>query len=215
VKRLVRRLTDDGGEVRACYEAGPTGYELQRTLERGGIVCDVVAPALVPQKAGDRVKTDRRDALNLARLLRAGMLTEVRPPTSAEEAVRDLCRTRYTVTRDLSRCRNRLKMFLLRRNRVAPGPNHWTRGHHGWLRTQTFNEVADNYAFEDLYRGVLQPEDRRKALDQRLTELAEQEPYRAPVAHLRCFRGIDTVVAMTVVTELHGFERFRSPPVSA
>lgn len=128
VKRLVRRLTSEGGEVRACYEAGPTGYELQRTLERGGIVCDVVAPGLVPQKAGDRVKTDRRDALNLARLLRAGMRTEVRPPSSAEEAVRDLCRTRHTVTQDLTRCRNRLKMFLLRRNRVAPGPSHWTRG---------------------------------------------------------------------------------------
>ena len=164
----------------------------------------MVAPALTPQAPGGA-------GLKLARLLRAGLLTEVRTPSPAEEAVRDLCQTRYTGTHDLTRSRNRLKMFLLRRNRVARGLCHWARGHHEWLRAQTFEEPADTYTYQDLYRSVVQLEARLKALDGWLAHFAEQVPYREVVARLRCFRGVDTQRAMTLVTEPHGFGRFTSP----
>ncbi|MBE7484729.1 MAG: transposase [Polyangiaceae bacterium] len=111
IRRLVRRLERDagGGEVRICYEAGPCGYALQRRLEAAGpVVCEVVAPSLIPRKPGERVKTDRRDARKLAELYRAGMLTMVSPPTPEQEAIRDLCRCREDVRADLGRCRHRL-----------------------------------------------------------------------------------------------------------
>lgn len=211
IKRLAQKLRKHSDTVVTAYEAGPTGFQLQRTLERLGITCKVVAPALIPKKVGERIKTDRRDAKKLAELLRAGMLTEVRAPTPEEEAVRDLCRTRWAVKQDLIRCRHRLKHFLLRRDRLFSGPNHWTKSHHEWLRKVTFAHEADNLSYNELYRGVTQLEDRVKHLDEVITQCSEQPPYKEPCAHLRCFRGMDTLIAMTILTELHGFGRFLSP----
>lgn len=116
VRRLARKLEREAaGEVRCCYEAGPCGYALQRQLEAAGVICEVVAPSLIPFKPGERIKTDRRDAIKLAELLRAGMLTEVHAPTEDEEAVRDLCRCREDAREDLTRVRHRMSKFLLRR----------------------------------------------------------------------------------------------------
>src|SRR3954464_15821315 len=128
VRRLVARF-DDPGHLRACYEAGPTGYELQRLLARMRVRCDVVAPSLIPRAPGDRVKTDRRDARRLARLHRAGELVAIRVPSEVEEAVRDLCRARADVVDDRRRARQRLGKFLLRHGRVYRGGAAWTVGH--------------------------------------------------------------------------------------
>src|SRR5438034_8828164 len=133
VRRLVRKLEREApGPVRVCYEAGPCGYALQRRMTTPCVSCQVIAPALIPRKPGERIKTNRRDARKLAELLRAGLLTEVRPPTPEEEAVRDLCRARDDAREDLQRCRHRLGKLLLRRGLHYSGRN-WTRGHRRWV----------------------------------------------------------------------------------
>ncbi|MGH2400951.1 MAG: IS110 family transposase [bacterium] len=133
VRRLVRKLEREAvGPVRVFYEAGPCGYALQRQLTTPRVSCAVVAPALIPRKPGERVKTNRRDARKLVELGRAGLLTEVRPPTPDEEAVRDVCRARDDAREDLQRCRHRLGKLLLRRGLHYRG-RHWTRAHRQWI----------------------------------------------------------------------------------
>ena len=213
VKRLARKLEREAsGEVRCCYEAGPCGYTLQRQLMDAGIVCEVVAPSLIPVKPGEHIKTDRRDARKLAEISRAGLLTEVHPPSEDEEAARDLCRCREDAVEDVARCRHRLLKMLLRRGLVfGVGKRAWTRAHREWLRSIRFERVADQAVYEDYLLAITQVEERIKALDERIATLATEEPYRAPVGWLRCFRGIDTITAMTLVAELHDFRRFGSP----
>lgn len=209
-KRLIRRLKKEApGPVVACYEAGPCGYGLQRQLLKHEIECSVVAPSLVPIKPGDHIKTDRRDARKLAELLRAEMLTAVHPPTEAEEAVRNLCRCRDAARQDLTRARHRLSKLLLSQARHHPGRN-WTLAHRKWLRGLRFEHHADQLVFDDYLRSVEILEERLRGLEEHLKELSQQEPYKEPVGWLRCFRGIDTVIAMTIVAELHDFHRFHS-----
>ena len=168
VKRLDQRLRRDAeGPVVACYEAGPTGFALQRQLEAEDVACRVIARALIPRRPGDRVKTDRRDARHLAELLRADLLTEVHPPTSEQEAVRDLCRARH-----------RLAKLLLRRGLAYDGRN-WPQRHRRWLLTLRLEQAAS-------------------------------DAYREAVGLLRCFRGVDTVTALTVLAELGDVTRFGS-----
>lgn len=210
--RLVRRLKKEApGEVVACYEAGPCGYDLQRKLEAAGIPCLVVAPSLVPIKPGDRIKTNRRDAKKLASYLRSGELTEVHPPTEDEEAVRDLCRCRESARGDLTRARQRMSKLLLRKGVHYPGKASWTQKHRVWLRGLRFEEAALRVVFEDYLRQLEHLEERLKGLEAELEQVSQTEPYKEPVAWLRCFRGIDTVTAMTIVAELHDFRRFESP----
>lgn len=213
VKRLVKKLQREAeGDLLACYEAGPTGFALQRRLEEAGLPCQVIAPSLIPTKPGDRVKTDRRDAHKLADLLRADMLTEVTVPSDADEAVRDLCRAREDAKEDLTRCRHRLSKFLLRRGlRWTAGRKAWTHAHRAWLRSLRLKHEADQAVFETYLLAVEQHEERVKGLEEKLEHFAQQEPYREPVGALRCFHGIATVTAMTLVSELHGIERFTSP----
>jgi transposase len=211
IRRLVRRLERVApGPVQACYEAGPCGYALQRQLTTARVRCQVIAPALIPRKPGDRIKTDRRDARKLAELLRAGLLTEVRPPTPAEEAVRDLGRARDDAREDRQRCRHRLSKLLLRRGLHYAG-RHWTRAHRRWLDQLSWAHEAERAVVED-YRLALDHLDARLAeLDARLTAIAQQAPYRTPVAWLRCFRGIDTLSAILLLAELHDIGRFPAP----
>lgn len=211
VRKLARRLKREGGpQVETCYEAGPCGYGLQRQLQGLSVPCVVVAPSLIPTKPGDRVKTDRRDARKLARYLRDGSLTEVRPPTTAEEAVRDLCRAREDAREDLMRSRHRLSKMLLRRGFRYPGKSTWGTAHRRWLRSICFEHEAERVVFGDYLFAIEQLEERLKALDAALEVQAQQEPYRERVGWLLCFRGIKIVTAMTILTELHGFERFTS-----
>lgn len=211
--RLVRRLEREApGEVRCCYEAGPCGYAVQRVIhEKSSVVCEVVAPSLIPLKPGDRIKTDRRDAKKLAELLRAGMLTEVRPPTEQDEAIRDLCRCREDAKEDLMRARHRLGKLLLRRGLVYAEGRNWTQAHKRWLRTIQFEHAADRTVFDDYFQAIEHVEERLRQLDDAMKAAATQERYAQAVASLRCFRGIDTVTALTIVSELHDFRRFQSP----
>ena len=213
IRRMVKKIQREAkGEVESCYEAGPCGYELQRRIRAQGMECTVIAPSLIPVRPGDRIKTDRRDALKLAELHRAGLLTEVVPPTEDEEAVRDLCRCREDVRQDLLRSRHRLSKFLTRRGyRFTQGKKNWTKLHRKWLRSLCIERPADQATFDAYLLAVEQLEERRRTLDVQMDAFAIQEPYREPVAWLRCFRGIDTVTALTIVAELHGFSRFNSP----
>ena len=211
IERLHRKLERDApGLVRVCYEAGPCGYALQRQLTKGRVSCVVIAPALMPRKPGDRVKTDKRDARKLAELFRAGLLTTVRPPTLAEEAVRDLCRARDDARDDVQRARHRLGKLLLRRGLHFAGKN-WTRAHRQWIATIEWEHAAERAVVEDYLLAIDQVESRLGELDARLAETAQTAPYREPVAWLRCFRGIDTLTAMLILAELHDFRRFPSP----
>jgi len=193
-----------------CYEAGPCGYWLKREMDRQGIRCVVVAPSLIPRKPGERIKTDRRDALKLARLLRAGDLTEVHPPSPDEEAARDLCRAREDARDDLKRSRHRLQKYLLRRG-MHWSKSSWTLAHRAWLRGLRLPGETEQAVLDDYLCTVEWHEERLRGLEQKLAELSQQTPYAEPVSLLRCFRGIDTISAMTLVTELHGFMRFQSP----
>jgi len=162
-------------------------------------------------KPGHRIKTDRRDARKLAELLRAGLLTAVKPPSEKEESARDLVRCREDVLEDLSRCRHRLLKMLLRRGLIYRDGRTWTLRHRSWLRGLRFEEPTDQVVLEEYLLALEQMEQRLKALDRELEALAQTEPYRPWVGVLGCYRGVSTVTAMTVLTELHGFERFRSP----
>src|SRR5262249_7852268 len=151
---------------------------------------------------------DRRDALRLAMNLRSGSLTEVHPPSPSEEAVRDLCRCREDAREDLLRARHRLVKFLLRRGYVWNQGSAWTRAHRSWVKSLRFEESADKATFEDYLTTVETAEERVRGLDRSVEQAADQEPYRTPVGWLRCYRGIATVTALTIVAELHGVERF-------
>ena len=212
VDRLRRKLERvAAGAIEICYEAGPCGYALHRRLQRGRVRCQVIAPALVPRKPGDRVKTDRRDARKLAELHRAGLLTEVRPPTPAEEAVRDLCRARDDARQDLQRSRHRLGKLLLRRGLHFDGRN-WTRRHRAWVDSLVWEHEAERYVVEDYLLAIDHLEARLGDLDATLAAVAETAPYREAVGWLRCFRGIDTLTAMLILAELHDFRRFQTAP---
>ena len=212
VRRLVRKLEREApGPVRVFYEAGPCGYALQRQVTTARVSCDVVAPALIPRKPGERVKTNRRDARKLVELGRAGLLTAVQPPTAADEAVRDLARARDDAREDLQRCRHRLSKLLLRRGLHYVGRN-WTHAHRRWIDSLTWTHAAERAVVDDYLLAIDQTAERLRTLDGRLAEIAETEPYRERVGWLRCFRGIDTLTAMLILAELHDFRRFLSAP---
>jgi transposase len=213
IRRLARRLQRlASGPVECCYEAGPTGYVLQRRLRKLEIGCTVVAPSLIPIRPGSRIKTDPRDALKLAELFRAGLLTEVHPPSESEEALRDLFRCRDDVRLDLARARHRMGKFLLRRHCVYRlTKHHWGTRHMAWLRALGFDDRPSQAVFESYLLAIDQLSERLHQLDRELAEMATQEPYAQPVGWLRCFRGIDTLTAIGILAELHDFRRFRSP----
>jgi transposase len=210
LRRLVARLTREG-PVKVCYEAGPSGYDLYRQLTALGVACQVIAPALTPRKPGDRIKTDQRDAAKLVRLFRAGELTPITVPDEAGEAVRDLVRCREDVQEDLVRWRHRLGKFLARHGRVYREGRNWTQRHWTWLRSQRFDLPALARTCAE-YRGTVEQLLVRVAeLDREIATLAETAPYRTPVGWLRCFRGIDTLAAMTLLAEIGDFQRFPHP----
>jgi len=212
VRRMLRKVRREApGGVRFCYEAGPCGYALQRWIREAGEECMVVAPSLVPRKPGDRIKTDRRDARKLAELFRAGLLTEVHPPTPEDEAARDLCRAREDAHEDLVRNRHRLSKLLLRRGRQwLEGKKAWGQRHRLWLRSLRFEHPEDQLVLDDYLLAIEQVEARLATLDQEIEVLSRKDAYAPTVSALRCFRGIDTLTAMSLVGELHDFMRFDS-----
>ena len=188
--RFVERLRRQG-PVQCCYEAGPCGFDLQRYLGGRQIPCDVIAPALIPRRPGDRIKTDRRDASQLAILYRSGALTAIHIPTEQEEAARDLLRCREDIRADLLRARHRLSKFLLRHGRRFTATHAWSRQHDAWLRAQTWPLPALEQTHQAYLRTVDEAVARLRALEADLRALLDLEPLRSRARRLRCFRGID------------------------
>ena len=212
ILRFVDRLQRQG-PVRCCYEAGPCGFELQRALSARGIPCDVIAPALIPRRAGNRIKTDRRDAGQLAVLYRAGALTAIHIPTEHEEAARDLLRCREDIRADLLRTRHRLSKFLLRHGRrFTATTTAWSKRHDVWLRAQTWSIAALEHTHRAYLRAVEETVARLRAVEDDLRVLLDLEPLRPRVQRLRCFRGIDDLTALTIAAELGDARRFPSAP---
>lgn len=215
VGAMLRRIQRKApGVVDVAYEAGPCGFGLQRRINSlDGFSCMLVAPSLIPRKPGERIKTDRRDARKLGELLRADLLTEVHPPTLSEEALRDLCRARSEARRDLTKARQRLGAFLLRKGRIyTETKNKWTIRLFAWLRRQRFENPYDQRVFDHYLLTTEQIGSRVAELEVVIEEAAATEPELAePVALLRCFHGIDTIGATTIATELFSFKRFTSP----
>lgn len=196
------------GPVRVAYEAGPTGYGLARACVAVGIACTVAAPSKIPRAPGDRVKTDRRDAERLVRLLRLGELVAVRVPEPFEEAARDLVRAREDVRGDLMRSRHRLSKLLLRHGLVYGG-SAWTLAHEAWLCRQSFASRPLALAFDESYGAMLQARQRRDALDRAIDELAGEPPFAEIVGRLSCLRGVSTLTALALTVELGDWQRFR------
>jgi transposase len=196
--------------LRGCYEAGPTGFGLYRAAEAAGVAVEVIAPSKTPRASGDKVKSDRKDAELLARLLLAGQLKAVVVPPPAVEAARHLARAREQVRGDLMRCRHRVSKLLLLHGRVYEG-RAWTKAHRGWLERQRFDEAAAELAYLDALAAVDGLAARKAALDERLSRLAFEGDWAQTVARLRCFRGIDTLTALVLALEIGDFTRFERP----
>ncbi len=211
IARLVKRLANRGRPV-FVYEAGPCGYEVHRQITHLGYKIAVIAPTLVPRRPGDRVKTNRRDAEKLARLYRAGELTEIRVPTRLEEAARDLVRVREDALKDRLRARHRLSKFLLRQGRVHHETKAWGAVHRAWLRTQRFDSPLLQSTFEAYLHAMEDTEARLESLDKQVLALAQTDPYRVPVQYFRCLKGIDTLGALTLLVETQDFRRFQEAP---
>jgi transposase len=208
VRKLMSRFADQTA-LRTCYEAGPTGYETQRLLASLGIACEVIAPSLIPRRSGVRVKTDRIDARNLARLHRAGELVAIRIPSPTEEALRDLVRAREDLKSDRRIARQRIRSFLLRYGKRYPAPGaRWSFRFEVWLRALHFAEPAAQAAFDHLVSAYSVRDAQLDAIDAQIEQAAAAEPLAADVARLRAFRGIDTLSAVTILTETCDFRRF-------
>jgi transposase len=208
-EEAVVRLLGRWPGVRCCYEAGPTGFGLHRRLVERGIDCRVVAPGLVPQRPGDRVKTDPRDARKLARLLAGGLLEPIHVPSPEVEAARDLVRAREDARLDRMRDRQRLSKFCLRHGRLLP-TSAWTVIRRKWLGEQRFEHAAEQITFDSYLHAVDLVDARIAKLEQAIRETAVQGPWRELVARLRCLRGVDTLTALALVAEIGDFSRFRS-----
>jgi transposase len=210
LKKLTTKLADGGRELRFCYEAGPCGYGIQRQLSEAGHDCVVVAPSLIPRKPGDRIKTDRRDAIILAKLHRAGELTPVWIPDQAHEAIRDLVRARLAAVRTLRQARQQLSGFLLRQGRHYHRPA-WTQMHRRWLAGLKFDQAIHYLVLEDCIATVDAAVARRDSLEVHI-EAALSEWSLAPVVRaLQTLRGMAMVAAVTVVAELGDITRFDNP----
>lgn len=206
LKKLQKR-----GSVSVCYEACQAGFALQRAITDWGIPCAVVAPSLIPVKPGERKKCDRLDAQKLARYFAHGLLTAVHVPTADEEAARDLVRHRYTLQKDLTRAKHRVVKFLRKKGHDYTEGDNWTTLHRNWLDQVRLPNPYDQETLTSLRFDVETLELRLDRLDNRIQQIAETPPYKHRVAYLRGMRGIETLIAMVLVTELGDLRRFPNP----
>lgn len=210
VAKLMRRL-GPAKNLKVCYEAGPCGYAVFRQLQKLGIHCIVVAPSLVPQRAGDRVKTDRRDALKLARLLRSGELVPVWVPDEAQEALRDLVRAREDIIEDRLRKRHQLSKFLLRLELRPPEKmKAWSKKYRRWLDGLKLVLPAQQIVLREYMQALHETELRLQRLEAELAELAKDFPHAAVIAALQSLRGVGLLTAVTLVAELGEIRRFET-----
>jgi transposase len=212
LRKMIQKLGPTE-QLRACYEAGPTGYVLYWQLTALGVACEVIAPSLTPVKPGDRVKTDRRDAVKLARSYRAGELTPVWVPDAAHEALRDLVRGREDAREDQQRARQRLGKFLLRHGWQKPKDikDNWTQKHMAWIKSQVrFEQAASQAAFLDYVHEVEHVADRLQGIEKAIDDAVAAAPpqIQEVVRALQALRGVGKLVAVTVVAELGSLSRF-------
>jgi len=198
-------------QLRLAYEAGPTGYALARSLAARGYACEVIAVAKIPRRPGDRIKTDRRDALMLARYLRSGELTPVAIPDERDEAIRDLSRAREDAVRARHKARQQLKAMLLRHGHRYSGKTSWTAAHERTLARITFDYPAQNLAFAEYRRAVRDTTDRVERLTQALRQQVEDWRFAPVVRAIMALRGIDFVAAAVIISELGDLARFEHP----
>ena len=203
------------GPCGVVYEAGPTGFGLARALSAAGLPCQVAASSKLLRPAGDRVKTDARDALNLARLLRLDEVVPVRIPSAAEEAARDLVRTREAARADVMRARHRLSKLLLRHGIVYYDGKAWTERHDRWLHHQRFDAAPTRCAFEDAYEAVVPATARRGRLDAQITVLAADSEFSPLTRRLACLRGISTLTGFALAVEIGDWDRFTGASIGA
>jgi len=214
VEKLIARLRQAHGKetlLRACYEAGPCGFGLARRLGQLGVECQVVAPSLTPKRSGERVKTDRRDARKLARLLRAGELTPVYIPDARDEAIRDLCRARTDAVDDRRRSRHRLKGFLLRHGYHYQGKSSWSAAHERYLRELVLPHPAMKVILEEYLISIKAATERIQRCEAAMRDLLEKWRLRPAVRALMAMKGFRTVAAMILVSELGEVHRFTHP----
>ena len=203
------------GPCAVVYESGPTGFGLARAVTAAGLRCEVAASSKLIRPAGDRVKTDARDALHLARLLRLDEVVPVRIPSLAEEAARDLVRAREAARQDLMRSRHRVSKLLLRRGIVYSGGKAWTELHDRWLRQQRFDSAATQAAFDDAYETVVLATARRARLDEKVVGLAGDSEFTPLARRLGCLRGIATLTGFALAVEIGDWERFTGASIGA
>jgi transposase len=210
--KLVRKLAAKYERLTFCYEAGPTGYGLHRQIKGLGHECMVVAPSLIPKRPGDKVKTNRRDAVNLAKLLRADELTAVWVPDQGHEAMRDLTRARETAVMDLRSKRQQVSAFLLRQGKHYPETKKtWTKAHMSWLASQKLEDPQQRLVFEEMMLAIRQAQERRERLEQAIRVAAPDWSLAEVVTALMAMRGIDLIAAATLLAEIGDLARFRTP----
>ena len=209
--KLVKKLATKYQRVTFCYEAGPTGYGLYRQIKGLGHECIVAAPSLIPKRPGDKVKTNRRDAVSLAKLLRAGELTAVWVPDRHHEATRDLVRAREAAMLDLRSKRQRVSAFLLRQGRPYAGRTPWTKAHMNWLASQPFDYPEQRIAFEEMMLAIRQAQERLDRLEQAIRGAVPDWSLAEAATALMAMRGIDLIAATTFLTEVGDLSRFQTP----
>jgi len=209
--KLAKKLSKSGEEILFCYEAGPCGYDIYRQLTKAGYDCVVIAPSLIPKKAGDKVKTDRRDAVSLARLLRAGELTPIWVPDTEQEAMRDLTRAREDMKGMERHSRQRLGGFLLRHGKVYPGKSKWTKTYFGWLETLRFETAAQQIVLQEYIDMVKHARQRVSAMEEEMRKALDGWTLKPVVEGLMALRGVDLIAAVTIIAELGDITRFESP----
>jgi transposase len=211
IDKLIRKLQSKGATLVFVYEAGPCGYWLYRYLTRKGLTCHVVAPSLIPRKPGDRVKTDRRDAIMLARLMRSGDLTSIHVPTIEDEAIRDLSRGREDAMRDLKATKYRLKAFLLRQDIRYEGRANWNAAHLRWLSEVVCPTPAQQIVFQEYVRAVNEQEERRQRLERELHEQVTHWRLYPVIEAIQALRGVELTGAIILIAELGDLTRFDTP----
>jgi transposase len=211
IDKLIRKLQAKGKKLHFVYEAGPCGYWLYRYLTKKKFLCWVVAPSCIPKKASDRVKTDRRDAVQLARLLRSGDLRPVYIPSVEDEAIRDLVRAREDALKDLKAAKVRLKAFLLRQDIRYEGRATWGPAHLRWLADVVCPTPAQQVVFQEYVRAVSEHTERLRRLEAELQTVVQSWRWMPVVEAIQALRGVQSVAAITLIAELGDLSRFENP----